>query len=286
MLFEQLESMSARPEPFSFSTSEELWADPHISEQMLRFHLDGTVDLASRTAPFIERSLGWITQLISLGNAAGARVLDLGCGPGLYANPLAQAGAEVVGVDFSERSLRHAEASTEASIRPTFVHGDYLQVDIPGTFDLILLAMWDFGALSPTQRQTLLERVHGWLRPTGRFVFDVHGLQSLRDRHDAVIYDVNLMNGFWSSERYHGFHRTFVYEDESLLLDKFDIFEVNRSRSIYNWRQHFGSRSITAELEVCGLAVESLHGDLTGGESLTDETVADQREFCVIATRA
>ncbi len=86
------------------------------------------------------------------------------------------------------------------------------------------------------------------------------------------------MDGFWSPERYHGFHRTFVYEDQALLLDKYDIIEATRSRSIYNWLQHFDTASTTAELEDSGLAVESLHGDMAGAEY-----VVDPREFCVVA---
>lgn len=278
MLFEQLESTNARPRPFSDYTAEDLWADPHISEQMLRFHLDGDVALASRTTSFIKRSLRWVTQLASLNQSSRPRVLDLGCGPGLYANRLALTGAEVVGVDFSERSIRHATDSADPSASPTYLLGNYLEVDVPGTFDLILLAMCDYCALNPDQRRTLLRRVHTWLRPGGRFVFDVYGLQSLRDRDEGVIYSPNLMDGFWSSGPYHGFHRTFVYEDHALVLDKFDIIEAERSRSIYNWLQHFDVASITAELETCGLAVNGLFGDLTGAHA-----IADPREFCVVS---
>ena len=35
----------------------------------------------------------------------GMKLLDLGCGPGLYAERLVRAGIEVVGVDISENSL-------------------------------------------------------------------------------------------------------------------------------------------------------------------------------------
>lgn len=278
MLFEQLESINARPEPFSNYTAEDLWADPHISQQMLSAHLNGDVAMASRTTSFIERSLRWITQLASLEQAARSRILDLGCGPGLYANRLALTGAEVIGVDFSERSIRHASGSANQSASPTYVLGNYLEVDIHGTFDLILLAMCDYCALSPNQRRTLLRRVHTWLRPGGRFVFDVYGLQSLRDRDEGVIYSPDLMDGFWSPGVYHGFHRTFVYEDHALVLDKFDIIEAERSRSIYNWLQHFDVVSITTELEACGLAVDGLYGDLTGAQF-----AADLREYCVVA---
>ena len=50
--------------------------------------------------------LEWITQHVTL---AGARVLDVGCGGGILTEALARRGAEVTGIDASERALRIAE---------------------------------------------------------------------------------------------------------------------------------------------------------------------------------
>ncbi len=75
--------MSARPEPFSVYTTPEFWDDPHISAQMLRHHLDPMSPAASRTHAFIDRSVDWLCAVLGLGPSS--RVLDLGCGPGLYA---------------------------------------------------------------------------------------------------------------------------------------------------------------------------------------------------------
>lgn len=155
---------------------------------MLAFHLDGTVDLSSRTTGTISRSLRWLTGPLGVG--AGTRVLDLGCGPGLYSNALAAAGALVAGVDFSERSLRHAEITAPAGPgRVTYVHGDYLDVPIPGAFDVALMIfcdLCDLCALSPVQRGRLLERVAVLLAPGGRFVLDVCGPRpaGVRDERD------------------------------------------------------------------------------------------------------
>jgi len=48
-----------------------------------------------------------------LGDVAGKRLLDLGCGEGSYARALAQLGATVVGIDSSERLIRIARDRTE-----------------------------------------------------------------------------------------------------------------------------------------------------------------------------
>ncbi len=276
-VFNQLEKIGARPDVFGAYTAADLWTDPHISEQMLGYHLNGDVASASRTTAFIGDSLNWLAAYLDIGPRTG--VLDLGCGPGLYTNPLAMLGAQVVGVDFSKRSLHHARsAAPKEGAPPTYIHGNYLDVDIPGTFDLVLMAMCDYCALSPSQRRTLLDRVSSLLRPDGRFVFDVYGLASMRGREETVIYAPELMDGFWSAELYHGFHHTFVYERERVILDRYEIVEATRSRTIYNWLQHFDSSSIEQELNASDFEVIALFGDLTGANLIPDPS-----EFCVVA---
>ena len=71
----------------------------------------------------------WKRRLVRLGNVTpGARALDVCCGTGDIALRLARAGAEVVGLDFSEPML---EVARERSRKPKaesrnlqFVHGD------------------------------------------------------------------------------------------------------------------------------------------------------------------
>lgn len=50
----------------------------------------------------------------AIGPVAGLRVLDLGCGKGRFALPLAARGAEVVGVDLSRAMLAHANGIDRA----------------------------------------------------------------------------------------------------------------------------------------------------------------------------
>ncbi len=102
-MFKQLKQFTRKPEPFAAYTTETLWNDPHISAQMLHFHLDENVDAASRNHDFIKRSTHWITDHFSVGKRT--HVCDFGCGPGLYTLGLARSGADVTGVDFSKRSI-------------------------------------------------------------------------------------------------------------------------------------------------------------------------------------
>jgi len=97
--------MTNRPAPWAAYTTPEIWNDSHISAQMLQAHLNPESAAASRTAEFINRSVQWLQAVLQIN--PGARILDLGRGPGLYANALARLGAVVEGIDVSYRKREH-----------------------------------------------------------------------------------------------------------------------------------------------------------------------------------
>jgi hypothetical protein len=86
-LYELLRPLTRVPEPFGVGGPHDLWTDPHVQPQMLRYYLDPDIAAASREHAFIERSTAWLVDALDI--EPDVRILDLGCGPGLYANPLA-----------------------------------------------------------------------------------------------------------------------------------------------------------------------------------------------------
>jgi len=262
-MFQLLSDISRRPEPFEFYTAGDLWTDEHTSERMLELHLNETVDVASRNTAFIDRSVAWIASRFDL--RAGTRVADFGCGPGLYATRLAQRGAAVTGIDFSERSIRYAQgiaAGQGLSIR--YVHRNYLEFETADRFHLILLIMCDFCALSPAQRKQLLTQFHALLAPGGLILLDVYSLAAFDQWREQATYGADLFDGFWSADRYFGFLHTFKYDREKLVLDQHTIVEPSRVRTVYNWFQCFSPEGLAGELAACGLAVEGFHADVAG----------------------
>ena len=262
-LFAALERINERPAPYSRYTADALWTSPDISEMMLRFHLDGEVDVASRRTEFMDASVDWIAEAFDL--RPGKRVVDLGCGPGLYVNRLARTGASLTGIDFSARSIEHArtEAAREG-LAVEYVLGDYLETDLEPGFDLAIMIMCDYCALSPAQRRRLLERVGRLLAPGGTFLFDVYSLAAFETWEEQVAYGRELMDGFWSSRPYYGFLDTFRYEAEKVVLEKYTIVEPGEMREYFNWFQHYDVASLTAEVEAAGLRVDVIHGDVAG----------------------
>jgi SAM-dependent methyltransferase len=277
-MFTRLERINRRPEPFSCLTIEELWADPHISVQMLRYHLDPSVEAASRSAEVIGASVAWIATRFDL--TAGTQVVDLGCGPGLYANALARSGTAVTGVDFSPRSIAHArEAARRDGLSTAYVEADYLTWTPEHRFDLALMIYCDYGAMAPLQRGQLLGRVRDLLEPGGAFLLDVSSLAALADLEEVAAYAPMLMDGFWSPNPYFGFMNTFVYPDERVSVDRYEIVEADRTRTFCNWVQYYDPESLAAELGAAGFTVAEVLGDVAGAPY--DPAGA---EFAVVAT--
>ena len=262
-LFSALESISEKPEPYSVYTARQLWTDEHTSGQMLAFHLNGEIDVSSRQTQFIDDSVRWMQKHFDL--SAGRRIIDFGCGPGLYTSRFARLGAEVFGVDFSSRSIGFArEQARREQLDVTYTEADYLGLQPDGRYDLVTMIMCDFCALSPTQRATMLRKFAGILSDRGRVVLDVYSLKAFEEKQEGLTCEKNQFDGFWSADPYFGFLASFKYEDDAVSLDKYTIVEESRQREIYNWLQYFTPESLQREAHAAGLQVAELYGDVAG----------------------
>jgi len=262
-MFDKLEEINSRSAPFQFYTTEELWTDEHTSKKMLEFHLNETMDLSSRNAEFIDRSVQWIVSRFGVGK--NSQVADFGCGPGLYATRLAEHGADVTGIDFSRRSIEYArQVAEKKGLDITYIQRNYLEFDTEQRFDLITMIFCDFCALSPVQRKSLIAGFLTFLKPGGAVLLDVHTLNILRNREEAAGYERNQLDGFWSPDDYFGFVNTFKYDDERVTLDKYTIVEKNRTRVVYNWLQYFSRESLADEFESSGFQIEAFYSDVAG----------------------
>jgi len=278
-MFKQLEEINTPPEPFQVYTAADLWTDEHTSKQMLRFHLDEELDASSRNIAFIDRSVDWIISRFNID--AEKKIADFGCGPGLYTTRLARRHAVVTGIDFSKRSIQYAQETAIGEKLPIrYVNRNYLDFETDERFDLILMIMCDFCALSPAQRKTMLAKFHRLLDPAGSVLLDVYSLNAFNEREEKALYEPNLLDGFWSPDKYYGFLNTIKYEKEKVVLDKYTIIEAERTRTIYNWLQYFSPEDVEREFSACGFAIENYYADVAG-----TPFSAQSREFAIIARK-
>ena len=262
-MFKELKEINSRPAPFEFYTADELWTNEHTAEQMLQYHLNESIDVSSRRAEFIDRSVEWLVSHFKVDDTA--EIADFGCGPGLYSSRLAERGAKVTGIDFSENSLGYAkEAAEKKGFNIDYVQANYLNFETAKRFDLAVMIMCDFCALSPAQRKIMLVKFHSLLKPGGFVLLDVYSLNSFNQKEESATYERNQLNGFWSPLDYYCFVNTFKYEEEKVSLDKYTIVEETGTRVVYNWLQHFSRESLQDEFTANGFKVEGVYSDVAG----------------------
>ena len=108
-----------------------------------------------------------------LGDVAGRRVIEVGCGAAATARWLATQDAEVVAIDLSAGMLRHARLAAEHSgVRVPLVQADAAHLPVAdGSFDIAYTA---FGAVPfVADSAAVMREVFRVLRPGGRWVFAV-----------------------------------------------------------------------------------------------------------------
>jgi pimeloyl-ACP methyl ester carboxylesterase/SAM-dependent methyltransferase len=274
-MYNKLKEINEKPELFQYYTADELWTDEHTSKKMLDYHLNEKVDISSRNIEFINRSVDWIVEFFDL--TEESVVLDLGCGPGLYTNRLGEK-ADLTGVDFSERSIEYAQKTAfEKGLKVHYEHRNYLEFETDRKFDLIIIIMCDYCALSPEQRKMMLEKFSRMLKSGGKVLLDVYSLNAFDEKNESAGYEFNFLDNFWSEEDYYCFINTYKYEKEKVILDQYTVIEQERERHIYNWLQYFSPDSLKNEVEDSGMKVKQIFADVAGKEYAVQAS-----EFAVI----
>jgi SAM-dependent methyltransferase len=137
------------------------WADvigPELTAQQVEFVVEA-LDLPEGARPD-ERSSGC--------------VLDLCCGPGRHAVPLAQRGFDVTGLDLSAYHLRLArKAAREAGVKVRWLRRDMRDIPFEGEFNAVINMFTAFGYFEDEEEDfKVLEAVSRALKPGGRFFID------------------------------------------------------------------------------------------------------------------
>jgi SAM-dependent methyltransferase len=256
IMYSMLKSYLCKPKLYE-KTQAKFWNDPHISKGMLRTHLDPNTDAASRKPETIERSVEWISSLLP----HGAKLLDIGCGPGLYTSRLSERGFCVTGLDFSERSIEYAKAQ---DAKTEYVLQDYLEMEFEDVFDMVTLIWCDYGALIPQDRHNLLDRVNKALKPGGLFLFDVFSSIMYAGCDEQTSWEVCEDGGFWSPNPHICLNAQYHYCENNIGLKRTVVVEDGDIRSYSIWNTCFTKESLASEVKPHGFDVVDYYSDVTG----------------------
>ena len=124
--------------------------------------------VVAREVEFIARQIGRATS-----------VLDLCCGPGRHAAPLAERGYCVLGIDLDDVALRDARRRAPST---SFIRADMRRLPVLSSSMDAVLCMWQsFGQFDADANAATLREMARVLRPRGRLLLDVYH----RDCHQA-----------------------------------------------------------------------------------------------------
>jgi SAM-dependent methyltransferase len=140
---------------------------------MLKEHLSQDHDAASRRVFVIDEQIAWIHGRVLRGKPS--RVLDLGCGPGLYTSRLARLGHTCVGIDFSPASLAYARATAADQDLPcTYLEADVRQAEYETGFDLVMLIYGELNVFRPGDARQILRKAANALATGGQLLLEPH----------------------------------------------------------------------------------------------------------------
>lgn len=244
------------PHPSNF------WDDEHISGEMLKAHLDAEQEGATRNHAFVLKSVDWITETAP--PKEYPRLLDLGCGPGIYAERFHTKGYAVTGLDLSKRSIEYARRSAaEKKLDINYLLRNYLSLDDTEAFDAATMIYCDFGALSGTDRDAMLKKIHRALKPGGLFLFDVFSPTQFRDFTEQKTWQQET-SGFWSPRPHLCLNASYRYDAQSTFLRHHVVITEEDAAGYYLWDHAFTPGELRSAIQAAGFTGCELYGDLAG----------------------
>ena len=263
-----LEYLSKRPEVYEV-TELKFWDDFHISKGMLAAHLNPELESATRKHSFIEKSVNGIKEITAGGNRK--KLLDLGCGPGIYAELFAEKGFDVTGIDISGRSIDYAKENTikkESNIK--YYKKSYLDMEYTEEFDVITLIYCDFGVLNPAEREKLLKKIYKALKPGGILIFDVFSEKEYQMKEENTNWSYNN-GGYWSENPYVCLYSFRRYDETASFLEQYVIIEEENIKCYNLWNHAFSTEELREDLEKAGFDKYEFYNNVSG-ESYTKES--------------
>jgi SAM-dependent methyltransferase len=146
---------------------------------MLDEHLTQEHDRASRRLSVVDLHVNWIDRVLLHGQRAS--ILDLGCGPGLYASRLAKLGHTCTGIDYSPASIAFArEEAQRQRLTATYVEDDIRHANFGTGYMLAMLIYGELNIFRPAHAVDILKKAYAALRPGGLLLLEPHTMEAVQ----------------------------------------------------------------------------------------------------------
>lgn len=264
-VMKQIVALSNKPNVFERGTGN-IWTEEYIAKQMLKAHLDKTSDGASRNIEAIEKTVDFINKAIK----KNSTILDLGCGPGLYAERLFQLGHSITGIDFSENTIQYARNhAKQENLHIEYRCEDMFQLNYNKQFDVVMQIYGEINTFSGYEREQIFRIVRDALKPEGVFIFDVTTPVHRKKSGLSNKWYISE-NGFWRGNRHLVLEEGFAYED-NIWLDQYIVMDEEEIKVYRNWFHNYTKKDIETIVLEAGFTKVNVINSLTG-ESNSNES--------------
>jgi SAM-dependent methyltransferase len=209
--------------------------------------------------PVIDAGMAQVEKIVKLTGALGGAALDLGCGPGRHAVPLARRGFRVTAVDLSTFLLGRARArAAAAGATVEFVQDDMRTFVRPGAFDLAVSLFTSFGYFEdPADERRVLDNVRVSLRPGGVLVMDVASKERMARVAQLTVSQRTADGGLLV-------RRHEVVEGGRRVRNEWTVVRDGRARTFEFRLRVYSGPELKALLLAAGFTDVTLHGTLDG----------------------
>jgi len=233
-----MDLVNRTPDPAPWSEGDNIpWHDPDFSRRMLKEHLCQDHDAASRRFSKIKKHVNWIHHEVLSGRPT--RILDLGCGPGLYSSRLARMGHECVGIDYSPASIAYArDYARKGNLRCEYIHEDIRTAEYGHGFGLVMLIFGEFNVFKPADAQVILEKAYRAIDGDGILLLEPHTFDAVREMgmSGSLWYSAN--SGVFSDQPYLCLEEHFWTYMDNTATTRFFVIDASTG-SVSRYAQSF-----------------------------------------------
>lgn len=257
--------MLKRPIPYQPGTLT-LWSDEYIADNVLRKHLNPDIDSGSRKESTIKETVSWITNKYS----ESSSVLDVGCGPGLYAPLFYNAGWKYTGFDVSPYQIRYA-LQHFSNCNARFEKKDFRNWSSNEKYDAVLLLYGIYSFYEKSERLGFLKKIKKNLNKRGIVLIEVFTRRHYDARQDSTDWEYVEHDGFWSDKPYLELN-SFQKYDENLVLVRAAV--INKKCEVWNsWITTFSLTELENELAEAGYKMREYYSSCYGTTYSEDSEV-------------
>lgn len=221
----RLGSLPERPIPEPWAYEKIPWHEQEFSRRMLGEHLTQAHDRASRRLQIVDEHVARIHRMVEDSEAS---ILDLCCGPGLYATRLAALGHPVRGIDFAPASIAYARRlAADQSLACEFVEGDVRSAEYGSDHALAMLIFGEFNMFSLDDAALILSRIYGALAPKGRVLIEAHRLEFVRELGKRPRWWTAEKSGVFSDRPYLCLMENLWDEAATVAIQRYYVVDVD-----------------------------------------------------------